>query len=212
MQRILKLAIVMPICFALCQFIWKILPLNELPCSVRLIINDATGPAFLISALIWLSCGLLWKFPILDKIINLLFDTNIYLQGTWKGTLNYTWEGEKRSKTAYLVIKQPNAFLIHVWLVTDERTSVSRNAHIDNYNGTYRLSYEYSTEDSPDNKVINPLHSWFCSLDFNKTWNKKIINGSYYTSRNTIGTMTFDQRKRNTITDYALISKLFNKS
>ena len=73
MQKILKLAIVMPICFALCQFFWQVLPLDKLPDNIHLILNDATGPAFLLSAFIGLSCVFLWKIPIIDKIIHLLF-------------------------------------------------------------------------------------------------------------------------------------------
>jgi len=207
MQKILKLAIVMPICFALCQFFWQVLPLDKLPDNIHLILNDATGPAFLLSAFIGLSCVFLWKIPIIDKIIHLLFDTNIYLEGAWKGVLDYTWKGEKRSKDAYLVIKQPNAFALHVWLVTDERISVSKSAYIDNYNGTYQLTYEYSTEDSSDNKIINPLHSGFCTL----TLNNKIINGCYYTSRKTAGRMTFSFRNKSTAINYSLLTKLFNK-
>ena len=207
MQKILKLAIVMPICFALCQFFWQVLPLDKLPDNIHLILNDATGPAFLLSAFIGLSCVFLWKIPIINKIIHLLFDTNIYLEGAWKGVLDYTWKGEKRSKDAYLVIKQPNAFALHVWLVTDERISVSKSAYIDNYNGTYQLSYEYSTEDSSDNKIINPLHSGFCTL----TLNNKIINGCYYTSRKTAGKMIFSFRNKSTVTNYSLLTKLFNQ-
>jgi len=71
MQKILKLAIVMPICFALCQFFWQVLPLDKLPDNIHLILNDATGPAFFLSAFIGLSCVFLWKIPIINKIIHL---------------------------------------------------------------------------------------------------------------------------------------------
>jgi hypothetical protein len=192
--------------FAISQYLWKLLPINFLPTSIRLVVNDATGPSFLMAAIIWLSCQLLWRLPLLEYFVRFIFDTNIYLEGTWKGTLYYTREGEK-AKTAYLIIKQANAFSISVWLLTDERTSVSRTASIISYEGIYRLMYEYSVEDSPDNKERNPLHTGFCVLNIHSK--KKNISGLYYTSRNTVGKMIFTQKKRKITTDYQLAEELF---
>jgi hypothetical protein len=149
--------------------------------------------------------------PLLGHFVRLIFDTNVYFEGTWKGTLYYTWEGE-RTKTAYIAIKQVNAFSINVWLLTDERTSVSQTASIIPYKGIYRLMYEYSVEDSPDNKEKNPLHTGFCVLGIHSNGKKKIINGLYYTSRNTVGKMLFAQKKQKIITDYQSAEKLFEDS
>jgi hypothetical protein len=209
MQRLLKLTICLPILFAISQYLWRLLPINFLPISIRLVVNDATGPVFLMTALIWLSCLFLWRLPLLGHFVRFLFGTNIYLEGSWKGTLYYTYEGEK-TKPAYLIIKQVNAFSISVWLLTDERTSVSRTASIIPYEGIYRLMYEYSVEDSPDNKERNPLHTGFCVLNIHSNGKNKIINGLYYTSRNTIGKMTFTQKKWKITMDYQLAEELFS--
>jgi hypothetical protein len=160
------------------------------------------------AAIIWLSCMLFWRLPLLGRFVCFLFDTNVYLEGTWKGTLHYTYEGEK-TKPAYLIIKQANAFSISIWLLTDERTSVSRTASIIPYEGIYRLMYEYSVEDSPDNKEKNPLHTGFCVLDIHSNGKNEIVNALYYTSRNTVGKMTFIQRKRKITMNYQLAEQLF---
>jgi hypothetical protein len=209
MQRILKLAIYLPIIFALSQFLWELLPVALLPNPIRLVVNDATGPAFLMAVIIWLSCFLLWRLPLIGRLVRFLFDTNTCFEGTWKGTLHYTWEGEK-NKPAYLIIKQANAFSINVWLLTDERTSVSRTASIIPYKGIHRLLYEYGVEDSPDNKGRNPLHTGFCALDMHSNGKNTIINGLYYTSRNTVGKMIFTQKNRKITMDYQLAEKLFS--
>jgi hypothetical protein len=209
MQRLLKLTICLPIIFAISQYLWGLLPINCLPISIRLVVNDATGPAFLTAAIIWLSCLLLWRLPLLGCFVRFLFDSNVYLEGTWKGTLHYTYEGEK-TKPAYLIIKQENAFSISVWLLTDERISVSRMASIIPYKGIYRLLYEYSVEDSPDNKERNPLHTGFCVLNIHSDRENNIVNGLYYTSRNTVGKMTFTQKKRKITMNYQLAEKLFS--
>jgi hypothetical protein len=208
MQRLSKLTIFLPIIFATSQYLWGLLPINFLPASIRLVVNDATGPSFLMAVFIWLSCLLFWRLPLLEHFVRFIFDTNVCLEGTWKGRLYYTWEGEK-TKTAYLVIKQANAFSINVWLLTDERTSVSQTASIVPYKGIYRLMYEYGVEDSPDNKEKNPLHTGFCVLGIHSDGEKKIINGLYYTSRNTVGKMLFTQKEQKVTTDYQLAEKFF---
>ncbi|MDR2407675.1 MAG: hypothetical protein LBE13_06155 [Bacteroidales bacterium] len=209
MQRILKLAIFLPILFALSQFLWGLLPIVLLPNPIRLVVNDATGPVFLMSMIIWLSCLLFWRLPVIGNFVRFLFDTNICFEGTWKGILHYEWEGEK-TKPAYLIIKQANAFSINVWLLTDERTSVSKTASIIPYNGIYRLMYEYGVEDSPDNKGRNPLHTGFCTLDLHSNGKTKNINGLYCTSRNTVGKMIFTQKNWKSTMDYHFAEKLFS--
>jgi hypothetical protein len=210
MQRLLKLAVVLPILFAISQQLWKLIPINLLPSSMQVIINDDTGPAFVAAAILWLSGLLLWRIPLISSLISFLFDTNICLEGTWKGTLNYTWEG-KKSKPAYLVIKQKNAFEISVWLLTDERISVSKNADVITENGMKRIIYNYGVEDASENKERNPLHTGYCCLDFNKRGSKKLLQGIYFTSRKTVGDMEFTQRKRKVITNYKLAESLFKK-
>jgi hypothetical protein len=194
--------------FAISQYLWGVLPINLLPISILLVVNDLTGPSFLMTAFVWLSCLLFWRLPLLGRFVRFMFDTNVYFEGTWKGTLYYTREGE-RTKTAYLVIKQANAFSINVWLLTDERTSVSQTASIIPYKGIYRLMYEYSVEDSLDNKEKNPLHTGFCVLGIHSNGKNKIIKGLYYTSRNTVGEMSFSRKKKKIITDYQLAEELF---
>jgi hypothetical protein len=161
------------------------------------------------AAVVSFSCLLLWRVPLFCVVVRFLFGTNICIQGTWKGTLHYRYNDEEKSKTAYLTIKQEDAFSVTIWLLTDERTSISRTASIIPYYGIQRIIYEYGVEDSSENKEKNPLHTGFCVLDISSNGWKKKLNGMYYTSRYTVGKMEFSQRKQKAVMDYQLAEELF---
>jgi hypothetical protein len=209
MQKSLRLAVFFPVLFAVSQFLWGKIPIDVIPNQIRTIVNDLTGPAFLMAVVISFSCLLLWRIPLFCAGVRFLFGTNICIQGTWKGTLHYCYNDEEKSKTAYLIIKQEDAFSVTIWLLTDERTSISRTASIIPYNGIQRIIYEYGVEDSSENKEKNPLHTGFCVLDISSSGWKKKLNGMYYTSRYTVGKMEFSQRKQKTVMDYQLAEELF---
>ena len=211
MKKLIKLAVFFPVLFAFSQFFWKIFPEINLPEHVKSVLYDIAGPVLLMAVIIYFSCIWLWRTSVFNKLFSFFFGINCYIQGTWKGELSYHYEGKKKTKPAYLVIKQEDIFSVTVWLLTDERTSVSKTASIIPYNGIHRLMYEYGVEDSSENKIKNPLHTGFCVLNIFSSGIKRIINGLYYTSRNTTGNMEFTQRNRRTVMNYQLAEDLFGK-
>jgi len=208
MQKILSLSVLFPILFVILQFLWGEIPKDRLPEQIVSILNDVLGPMFLMALVINITCFWLWKVPRFNLFIEYFFRTNIYIQGTWKGSLHYNYEGEK-SKIVYLVIHQRNIFSLTVSLLTDERISISRTASIISKGGIRRLIYEYGTEDSSENKDKNPLHTGFCALNISSSGSKKILSGLYYTSRNTTGKIELTQRNKKTVTNYQLAEELF---
>jgi hypothetical protein len=205
----LRLAGFFPILFAVVQFLWEKIPIDIIPNQIQVVVNDLTGPVLLMTVIVTTSCLLFWRIPGICIVVRFLFGANIYIQGTWKGILYYRYNGEEKSKTAYLVIKQEDAFSVTVWLLTDERTSISKTVSIIPYNGIQRITYEYGVEDSTENKENNPLHTGFCVLDICLLNRKKKLSGIYYTSRYTVGRMEFDKKNRKTVMNYQLAERLF---
>jgi hypothetical protein len=209
MQKTLKLALVFPLLFAVCQFVWEKIPMSVFPQQIRTVLTDSTGPSFLMMVIIFSACTLFWHMPLIKVITRFLFDTNICIQGTWKGTLYYEYMDEQKSKPVYLCIKQRDAFSVTTWLLTDERTSISRQASISPYNESFQLLYEYGVEDSSENRIENPLHTGFCVFDICLSGKQMILTGNYYTSRKTAGKIEFTQRNKNAVTNYQFAERLF---
>ncbi|GHT78503.1 hypothetical protein FACS1894130_05190 [Spirochaetia bacterium] len=202
-----RLMILFPVLYMVFRLIFGVIPLSWLPVEVSELIEDFLGPPVMMSILVFLTITYFWKIPKLNPVIAFLLGTNPFLQGTWKGTLHYTFEGDK-TKPAFLVIKQNNGFSLDIWLLTDERTSSSTFTHIERYKGSYKLSYGYSTEDSSKNKEINPMHTGFCWLLLDSTDSMK-LRGMYYTSRKTVGEMEFSLRNKKAVLDYQKAMRLF---
>jgi hypothetical protein len=209
MQKTLKLALVFPVLFAVCQFVWGKIPMTIFPQQIRTVLTDLTGPSFLMAVIIFSACTLLWRISLIKVVIQFLFDTNICIQGIWKGTLYYEYKGEQKSKPVYLCIKQRDAFSVAVWFLTDERISISKHASIILYKRCFQLLYEYDVEDSSVNKIKNPLHTGFCVFNICSNGKQMVLTGNYYTSRKTAGKMDFSQRNKNVVTNYQFAESLF---
>jgi hypothetical protein len=199
--------ILVPILYILAVLSWGIIPLHKLPDILSEALSTLFGPLLLMSAMYLILVHLLWKVPVLEKLVQLLFGTKPHIQGTWQGQLKYEWEGKKTEKTVFLVIKQADGYSINIRLITDERISSSTFADIMPYSGGLRIVYTYSNEESPANKERNPSHEGFCQLDLGD--DSKTIQGIYYTSRKTFGEMIFDKRKRKAVMNYEQAKKLF---
>ena len=199
--------IIIPILYILAKLLWELIPLDILPKMLKVVLVDIIGIAFLMYGIYWFIVNLLWKAPILGKASQKLFGTKPSIQGTWLGKLKYEWDGKKGEKTVFLVVKQNDGYSIHIWLLTDERKSSSIFAEIFEYRGIQRIIYIYSNEESPDNKERNPSHEGLCLLDIVNASN--LLQGIYYTNRNTSGELIFDRRKRKIILNYKEAQKLF---
>jgi len=201
--------ILIPVLYIIAKFVWDLLSVKFLPEILKGMMSDLFGPLFLMSIVLWLFICVLWKVPILEKLVQYLFKTKPNIQGTWKGILKYELDGKKAEKTAFLVIRQNDGYSLNVWLLTDERTSSSVFADIISYRGEQRIIYTYSNEESPDNKEKNPSHEGFCQLDLLD--NSSTLQGIYYTSRKTFGELRFDKKKRKAIMNFQKAQMLFGR-
>jgi hypothetical protein len=204
---IVKQIIFIPILYIVTKLLWDVIPINFLPEILKGVVSDLFGPSFLMALVLWVLFFFIWKFPILEKPVQYLFGTKPNIQGTWRGILKYEYEGKKMEKVVFLVIKQPDGYSMHIWLLTNERTSSSKFVDIVSYGGRQQIVYTYSNEESPDNKEKNPSHEGFCQLKMIDKTN--ILQGIYYTSRRTFGELRFDKKNRKVINDFEKAQKLF---
>jgi hypothetical protein len=208
MKNILARQIILiPILYIGAKLLWDVIPVDILPEISQGIVSDLFGPPFLMGIVLWLFICVLWRLPVLGKLVQYLFGTKPYIQGTWRGQLKYDWEGKKAEKTVFLAIKQPDGYSMHISLLTNERISSSIFADIVPYGGGQRIVYTYSNEESPDNKEKNPSHEGFCQLNIIDGAN--IFQGIYYTSRKTFGELRFDKKRRKVIIDFEKAQGLF---
>lgn len=197
--------------FAIINFLWGLIPIDTLPGIVQLILGDFLGPLVIVSLLISLSVYYLWKLPYIGVIIRWLFNLIIPLYGTWRGCIIYEHEGQQLKKDVFIVIKQINAFQLHILMYTDERESVSETAVISNHNGKKKLIYTYKIEDCIDNREINQPHTGTANLRIDESTSILNLNGDYYTTRKTVGKMQFKLLSRKLVDSYESALKLSPK-
>ena len=208
MKNILNRQLIfIPILYVITKLFWGLIPFDNFPEISKDVLNDLIGPAFLMITIIFIFIHFLWKVPVFEKLTQLLFGTKPNIQGTWRGQLKYEWDGKKSEKTVYLVIRQRNGYSLDIWLLTDERTSSSICADIVSYRSANRIVYTYSNEESPNNKEKNPSHEGFWQLDIDRHSN--ILQGIYYTTRKTFGTLRFDRRYTKIIMNFEGAQKQF---
>jgi hypothetical protein len=118
MKDILKKQIFfIPILYVTSKFLWGLMPISCLPDLVKMVINDFTGPAALMSIIFFVLFLIGWRIPGIKIITQYLFGTKICLHGTWQGKLFYEYEGKKQEKEVYLVIKQSDGYSMNIWLL-----------------------------------------------------------------------------------------------
>ena len=208
MKNILNRQLIfIPLLYVLSKFLWGLIPFDNFPEISKEILNDLIGPAFLMIAIIFIFIQFLWKAPVFEKLTQLIFGTKSNIQGTWRGQMKYEWDKKKSEKIVFLVIRQLDGYSLNIWLLTDERTSSSKYADIVPYSGGHRIIYTYSNEESPENKDKNPSHEGFCQFDIVDVPN--LLQGIYYTTRETFGTLRFDKRNKKIITNFEEAQKQF---
>ena len=199
--------IIIPILYVVAKLLWDHILAGILPDVVKGVMSDLLGPSFIMVIVLWGFIYFLWRIPFLGKLTHLLFGTKPNIQGTWKGKLNYEWDGKESEKTVFLVIRQTDGYSLNIRLLTNERISSSKFADIIPNDSIQRIIYTYANEESPDNKEKNPSHEGFCQLD--KDDSSHSLQGIYYTSRKTFGKLFFDRRKRKLVMNYKEAQKLF---
>jgi hypothetical protein len=199
-----------PVLYILSKLLWGLIPINKLPEMLKVVLSDLTGPLLFMLAIFTIFIYFLWKVPLIGKLAQILFGTKPNIQGTWRGRLNYEWDGKKMEKFVFLVIKQTDGYSLNIRLLTDERISSNIFADVISTGGVQRIIYTYSNEESPDNRDKNPSHEGFCQLDIVETSN--ILQGIYYTTRGTFGKLSFDKKCRKVVINFEKAQRLFKMS
>ncbi len=194
--------------FVVINYFWNLIPIQSLPDLLKIVIGDFIGPIVILSLFITLSLKFIWKIPIIGYLFRWLFNTNVPLYGSWLGEIEYEFENKKKSKKVFLVIKQPDALKINILFYSDERESTSDSASIINKNGRSTLIYTYKTEDMIKNKEKNPLHSGTAVLRIDASPRYFKLNGEYYSTRKTVGSMTFLRKSKKVSDSYKSIKKI----
>lgn len=142
-----------------------------------------------------------WKIPFLQGWL-VPFPN---LEGTWPGEVISTWEDpttneRTRPKRAILVVKQSFESISCV-VFTGEADSYSTTSQIneDDDSGILRISYSYISKPKSEVRDRSEIHDGAAILKIVRNNNKPtILEGDYWTSRETTGTLkfTFKQRKR----------------
>jgi hypothetical protein len=154
-----------------------------------------------------------------DLILFLLFDVWLWkcklfhfwlvpfpnLNGTWKGIIKSNWKDEEESAQylqipVMLTIKQTFTYISCVMRTAEMRSqSFNEGFIIDRKNQVLKLSYSY--ESVPDQTIRNrsAKHIGSIYLDIMKDKNEMSLTGSYWTDRETTGSISLNFWKRERI-------------
>lgn len=136
----------------------------------------AAGEAISVtSILMGLYNAFLWKFNPLEK--------SPRLTGTYNGHIAYNFSGKNSTKDVTVIITQ-TALSVKVKIITNEITSNTIVGNLIEENDDYVLYYTYITNPQSKYSKENPIQYGTCRLMANS---KTKLNGTYWTSRKTIG-------------------------
>lgn len=168
------------------------------------------------SAAVFISVGVLtiwdhwaWHLPIIQKIPQVPRD----LRGTWRGTLESFWVNPETglsppSKVAYLVIRQ-SATTVSIVMLTNESKSKSSIAMISDDGVSASLDYMYLNRPDSRYEYRSRIHHGSTSLDI--TGRPAVrLQGRYWTSRDSKGELSFNQRTIKFAEDFIQAEVLFN--
>jgi hypothetical protein len=152
---------------------------------------------------------LLWKFP----IIHLLFVSFHDVSGTWKGQIISTWKDEKTGEMippidAFLVIHQTYSTLNLRMITKESKSNLLSGNFIPNDAGPQKIAGIYNNIPNLSVRDKNPIHYGGLLLEIH-IGEKTILEGEYWTDRDTKGTLRFDKRVRKTSDNYANALSLF---
>lgn len=133
------------------------------------------------------------------------------VRGTWKGTLESSWEdpnGQKIApKDAYLVVRQTSD-RIHVTLLTNESKSVSSLAAVSTSEGQSLLHYLFFNKPKMKHEQISRMHHGSTVLETSGRPARRLA-GRYWTDRDTRGELDFDRRSKKIVDDFEEAVSLF---
>lgn len=116
------------------------------------------------------------------------------LNGTWTGRIKYLEEGNERTKSVSVDIKQTFLSIV-VSFRTKESTSLSfcGSFNIDEKRRVKQLIYSYQNNPNTNVREKSPLHFGTTKLDISD--DNSLLTGEYWTSRKTNGSIILKKKK-----------------
>lgn len=152
-----------------------------------------------ITVLSGLFCTYMWKLKIFQKWLVLIPDLN----GIWNGRIDSDWINPETNEkpptiSAKLTIKQ-TLFKISCVLETKESSSCSLIANfvMDSDNQKNQLVYTYQNDPKQTIQNRSRIHYGTAILNIKRKKNSMLLEGDYWTGRNTSGSMSFSGQRKN---------------
>lgn len=151
---------------------------------------------------------LLWR----SRWAQLIPNVPLCVRGTWKGTLESSWEdsaGQRIApKEAYLVVRQTSD-QINVTLLTNESRSESSLAAVSKSEGQSILHYLFFNKPKMKHESISRMHHGSTMLDISGKPARRLA-GRYWTDRDTRGELDLDRRSPKIADDFEEAVSLFS--
>jgi hypothetical protein len=144
----------------------------------------------------------LWKLP----VIHSLFVPFPDVSGTWKGQIISSWKDEKTGEQrkpidAFLVIYQTFSTLNLRMITKESKSDLLSGNIIQNQVGPDRIAGIYNNIPNVLVRNKSPIHYGGLLLEIHYR-EKPILEGEYWTDRDTKGILRFDKRMKNTCDDF----------
>jgi hypothetical protein len=168
------------------------------------------GAAGAVSSLFVLAFDhILWRIPKIGRKLSKRPD----IRGTWRGRLASNWENPETGQRidpdpeVYLVVRQ-TFWSVTANLITKESKSCSTTATIeDDGCGQHQFVAQYRNTPRASVRERSEVHHGSFKLDIGGEPVDR-LEGYYWTDRNTMGELEFDQRHLKAVESYAHASKL----
>ena len=154
----------------------------------------------------------LWKLPIIHSLLVPFPDVS----GTWKGQINSSWKNEKTGNPietidAFLVVYQTYSS-INIRMMTKESNSDLLSGNIiQNQAGPDTIAGVYNNIPYLTVREKSPIHFGGLLLKIHNG-EKTILDGEYWTDRDTKGTLLFDKRMKKTCENFDSALSLLQNS
>lgn len=160
------------------------------------IINDLSTAVTIDTLICTLFVAYLWKLRIFKGWLVQIPD----ISGVWQGVINSNWvnpaTGSATGSIPASIKVSQNFFYINIKITTDQMESISSAGtfDIDKERGISRLWYSYTSTPNVAVRPINPIHFGTTLLTIDPD-NSDVMSGEYWTSRQTIGTISLTRVK-----------------
>jgi hypothetical protein len=144
----------------------------------------------------------MWKWPLAQRIPGVTRDVS----GTWETTLESMWTDPASGtppdpKTVFVVIRQTSSFA-SLSLISNESTSSSSIARLIREDGIWLVHFVYTNEPGVSVRGRSPIHHGSGVLSIVGSPAKRLA-GSYWTDRDSRGTLALSRRSGKYAEDYS---------